>query len=249
MQPSDTDLTISATESSLFTNDNLTMQCNGIFHQEPSITWMYQRDEQSSNVLLTDKNIKNYSIKNKPERKQFEAFNHDYLREYLDMIRYKYYYLIQSNLSIKAVQPDQSGLYYCKNEKNNKRSPAHRLTVQIPVKARIVSFDKDNLDTKVILNCSYEGFPEPKAQFFRDGHEIDDQKTPMLGQRNYSYIILDKLVIYQETFYHCKVSNRWSEDTSKALLVKLGDKSPPDQGTDKGAPHFELIVGGFIFSN
>lgn len=56
---------------------------------------MYQRDEQSPNVILTDKNIKNYSIKNKPERKQFEAFNHDYLREYLDMIRYKYYYLIQ----------------------------------------------------------------------------------------------------------------------------------------------------------
>lgn len=219
------------------------MQCNGIFHQEPSISWMYQRDEQSSNVLLTDKNIKNYSIKNRPERKQFEAFNHEYLREYLDMIRYKYYYLIQSNLTIKAVQPEQSGLYHCKNERNNKLSQACQLTVQIPVKAHITSFEMDNLETKVILNCSYDGFPEPKAQFFRDGHEIDDQRTPILRQRNHSYIILDKLVPYHETLYHCKVSNRWGEDSSKALLVKLGEKALPDQGTE-GAPYFDNSFNG-----
>lgn len=209
---------------------------------------MYQRDERSSNVILTDKNIKNYSIKNKPERKQFEAFNHDYLAEYLDMIRYKYYYLIHSNLSIKAVQPDQAGLYHCKNEKNNKLSPVLRLVVQIPVKAKIVSFQKDSFRSKVILNCTYDGFPEPKAQFYRDGHEINDQKTPVLGQRNHSYIILEKQVIYQESFYHCKVSNRWGEDVSTALLVNPSDPLP-DKGMNKRFHHLAvyLIFTFFLF--
>lgn len=127
--------------------------------------WLYQKDEQSQNVILTDKNIKNYSIRNKPEKKQIDAFNHEYLREYLDVIRYKYYYLIHSNLSIRGVQLDQNGLYCCKNEKNNKLSPVHHLIVQAPVKANITSFKDDkNLETKVVLVCSYVGNPEPSVQ-------------------------------------------------------------------------------------
>lgn len=95
------------------------------------------------------------------------------------------------------------------------------------MKAKIVSFDMYNMNYKIILNCSYEGFPEPRAQFFHDGREIDE-KTPILVQRNYSYIILEKQTIYQESFYNCKVSNRWSKDSSLPVLVSPSGK--PDQG-------------------
>lgn len=133
--------------------------------------------------------------------------------------------MIQSNLLIRGVQLDQTGFYYCKNDKNNKLSPVHHLTVQIPVKAKINAFEQTNLETKVVLNCSFFGNPEPKVYFFKDGHEINDNpNTPILGQKNYSYIILDKTKIQsEESFYECKISNRWNED-KKNLLVKFGKK-------------------------
>ena len=204
------------------------MFCNGIFHQDPAMVWLYQRTEQSSQVILTEKNIKNYSIRNKPEKRQMDAFNHEYLREYLDVIRYKYYYQVQSDLSIRGVQLDQNGLYYCKNEKNNKLSPSHRLIVQTPVKANITEFKVDkHLATKVVLICKYMGNPEPVIQFFKDGKELKNATVLNEPLQQESKILLDvEKINLEESFYECKIKNRWAED-KRNLLVKIRNTEQP----------------------
>lgn len=180
-------------------------------------------------MILSETNIKNYSIRNKPEKKQIEAFEHEYLREYLDVIRYKFYYFVQSNLSIRGIQLDQNGLYFCKNEKSNKLSPSHRLTVQTPVKATILHFHLDRqLETKVLLICSYIGNPEPLVQFSKDAHEL--QNATILNEPHESKIIIDlNKIKLEESYYECKIKNRWGED-KRNLLVKI--KKPSSGGRE-----------------
>lgn len=211
------------------------------------MVWMYQKDEQSQSLILTDKNIKNYSIKNKQEKKQIDAFNHEYLREYLDVIRYKYYYLVHSNLLIRGVQSDQNGLYFCKNEKNNKLSPIHRLTAQIPVKPKITEFkvDRIGLETKVLLICRYTGNPEPSVEFTKDGKDL--KNVTLLTDPHETKIILErKNIRSEESFYICKISNRWGED-KKHLLLKINESNDTkkDELPEQGKLFYYLYI--FVF--
>lgn len=114
---------------------------------------------------------------------------------------------------------DQNGLYFCKNEKNSKFSPPYRLTVQTPVRAKITDFKVDkHLETKVLLICSYVGNPEPSVQFFKDGVEL--KNATILNETNESKIILDiKKMKFDESYYECKIKNRWTEDTKILLFL------------------------------